>query len=59
MWSGVIFVLLAYTGAAAAAAVTKVATGREGINVALHAQSNYAVHGWVAGQSRTTSCSFC
>ncbi|CBJ31667.1 conserved unknown protein [Ectocarpus siliculosus] len=55
MWCGVIFVLLAYTGAAAAAAVTKAATGGEGVNVALHAQSNYAVHGWVAGSEITTS----
>ncbi|CAM9671021.1 unnamed protein product [Ectocarpus fasciculatus] len=60
MRCGVIFALLAfYAGAAAAAAaaavVPKAATGREGINVALHAQSNYAVHGWVAGSEVTTS----
>ncbi|CAN0004889.1 unnamed protein product [Ectocarpus sp. 4 AP-2014] len=55
MWCGVIFVLVAHTVAAAVGAVTKAATGSEGVNVALHAQSNYAVHGWVAGQSRTAS----
>ncbi|CAM9894381.1 unnamed protein product, partial [Scytosiphon promiscuus] len=30
-------------------------SGKEKINVALHAQSNYAIHGWVAGSEVTTS----